>query len=756
MNGVHELLNMLLICIIIVTVIILCGLGYKWGFFYGVIDAQYQELNTQGIIKKMLYVWDDTTSVGVSQYIRIPYFFERLYISLLSAILPDPSWVSFAKFYILNILSFFCTVLVFRSLKHGLIIPKSTPNYVIYLIALLTIFNLSFWSSYKAALLFVKVDYIYFTTALYCINMMVFCKKRHWLALLLLLISSATWPRFPFWLPYLFIIFLYGLYLLSKHHISTKIFLGSCLTYLLAVSPVLLCIFYAQQTLGLGGITTDEYSREVFLLGNSQSTYLNIFSFIGGGTWGYTWPWTNEPFLSFYSSFTEDPIPILLRYIPMISFVFSIFCLRSTIFRNKLIAGLLILFFLLVFGISAYHGILGGLYQYGFENTTVFKLYRESHNKLLPVLVFVISCFILVSLHYLTQRKKITLLVTVGLYSLAFAYTIVAHGGFYDQTGFFKVPDSYHKITNLIDKNSEVLVLPEFNTTKSYDFGHYGVSPFQDILKNPVSLIYTMEDNPFLYTYARKVLDPFNPRVLDTVYARGSNVPSYDTTLLANTKINYIILDGYVDGPGAYDQNDFNSLRKALDASDDFKYLASVGKLIVYERPWTTRRSLFLTPGTVYRKISPTAYTLFLPRLDKTTDLAFLQTYDKGWQIYISPQRSLETNCDVDERFTYLNITRCKATSSRNDTLDAFSKVQLSPKLHGVFDGWANYWRISPSDLHKLPDKYFDLNADGSLRVELEIRYTPQRHFVIAVLIAACTLLFLFSVYAYKVYAKSR
>ena|GEM_PF-5541004 len=705
-------------------VISLLTYKYQFGQFYGIIDFRFPELNIKNNFFHPLYWWGDFRGSGELQSVRFPMIVERMYVGFLSLFISSPVWLNFFKQFVLNFSFFLVTYFTLRSFapifKHDHALSKKWS----IIIALFAVMNMYFLQSNQIVQFLQRFDYIAFCLLIIAVNRIVISGKGILVYALVCAFSLGTWNLFPYWLPYLAIIFIYAIYLLKSGKIAFRDLCILALIYIgFNLSSIISILYYS---LFVNLTASVEYAQEVLRQGNRTSEFFNAFSFIGGVNWGRSWNWNDSQVFSYYSDYSTNYILILARYIPIVIFIILIYLTKqSRSLFGKLILFLIVIFF---FFVAANNEPFGFLYTIGFENSILFKIYRESHNKFYPALIFLISLFTFLQLMKYDIRSRLSKFIqgAFAVYFICFVYTIAVHS-YYSQNAFFDLPESYQHIQQHLDFDSIVLVLPEYRNLRSYTYDHYGVSPLQNTISNPSVLTYNILESSYNHTFYDRALNDFNFKKGSGAYVRGSINPKFDTDLLRDTGINYIVLDGYVNGTPEYTRAEFAVLKGAIDKSEDFYLKAQEGELYVYEKK--DREAIIQGQDVNFFKVNPTHYQVRVNSLETNRYISLLQSFDKGWSIVLN-KYSDDKFCLGDSESFVSGESRCHNSQSFfSSVLFSLFDKKYADDSHVEYLGYANQWNLDPDVIKRdYNNEYYNQNDDGSIDIDLNIYYVPQSY----------------------------
>ena len=311
---------------------------------------------------------------------------------------------------------------------------------------------------------------------------------------------------------------------------------------------------------------------------------------------------------------------------------------------------------------------------------------------------------------------------------------------FYDKGSFFSLPRAYVDAALSIEPDATVLILPEYQQLKQYEYGHYGVTPFQNLLSNPMLLTYEKLESSYNDIFFSRVLEVFSKKRRTGPYVYGSTNPSFDERVLDRTTVDYIILDGYVRGFPPYYQEDFLKTKEALDLFSDFQPYRQFDKIHVYKRTAPTYPRV-LSAGAMFWQQNPSTYVVRIQHLQDVQPLVLLQSFHPGWGIHL--KRSEDALSCINS-ILYNDQTTWRCQKPRQlfsvDTWQALRFRSAFDDTHEVWDEYANAWTIDAKMIvDMVPSEYYTRNDDGSIDVTFVVSFRPQSYFTMLLFISLGT-----------------
>lgn len=145
-----------------------------------------------------------------------------------------------------------------------------------------------------------------------------------------------------------------------------------------------------------------------------------------------------------------------------------------------------------------------------------------------------------------------------------------------------------------------------------------------------------------------------------------------------------------------------------------------------------------------YFIVNPTKIKVRIRGLRNATLLSFLSNYRGSWKIYLN-----EKNMDFFSTKNKINSNTYPATNIffEGDEISLFLRKSLAEKFHTVIYEYANGWKIDPNYIKEsFSKKYYKINDDGSIDVDLIIYYKTQSlfYFGMTLFFVTCLILFIF------------
>jgi hypothetical protein len=361
------------------------------------------------------YFWNEKMNLGNFmgfQSIIVLFWFFWSIFSLLSFGIHPSVFFIFLTFFLPGLFLYFL-------LKHTL----KFKNKLIYLPAcLLYSFNLfriqSSYQNENVSLLFIFLPLFF----LVYYEFLKTLKMRYMMVAAILSFSSSTMGNNlgVFVVPY-FILFLYFIFFFAKKNISNRKAIisknGFLLLFVIIVN--LFWIVSMAQVLRASFILTENGTKMFAATG--AGNFSDHFRFMG--YWAWRTGYGIGDYFPFYSNFDKPFLLITTFSVAILSFVFF-FSLKEKRdrFFKAFIAFLMLFSFLLVAGTK---GSLGFIYQFFYDNVSIFKMYREPYTKFMPMFIFS-ACFGLTfSLDYLSRKTNTKRLVRNSLILLVSVIVLV-------------------------------------------------------------------------------------------------------------------------------------------------------------------------------------------------------------------------------------------------------------------------------------------------------------------------------------------
>jgi len=220
------------------------------------------------------------------------------------------------------------------------------------------------------------------------------------------------------------------------------------------------------------------------------------------------------------------------------------------------------------------------------------------------------------------------------------------------------------------------------------------------------------------------------------------------------------------------DKNEtYNRLFKILSSNNYLKIVENFKYNWFSYSIWkvNTNSSLLNSNNLSFQKQNPTKYKLNIKNISTFQDLSFFQSFHKEWKLYLKPNENALW-CKPLEIYNngWKNITECehKQEFFQWEELSYLYKKSLFEESHNLVYDYANWWNISKNEIIKYVDenyskelekewypkqiangkldyKYYILNSDGSIDVELTLYFKPQSYFYLGLIISGTTFIIL-------------
>jgi hypothetical protein len=689
---------------------------YRGGNIYGIIDQKFTELNSSMNIWRYFFTWDSGRAIGEPQYLDVPTIFESIFTYILNFFTNNIFITNFLKIFLLQLFSIIGVIIFLYTIKKYLI-----PNWskfkitLIWIISSLFIFNIYFFTTSSYFIFNQRYDILIFGLLFYSLNKMIYEKKINGIFIISSLLSIGCWSHLNFWLPFFAYLIVY-LFIFNK---SLKKSILITVLHLLLISPVIILGFLFLSDFSSTGTSINDYTEQVYQYANKNSDLLHIEGLISGVNWQNTWGWNNDQVFPYSKIFGETFFNILPYFILLIFLMLMLKFKKLNNNNKKFIAFNSIWVLICLFLIKANNLPFIKIFDFFIEKIPLFIIFRESHNKFMPLLIILLlgSIYILI-LENKEHIKKI-LIIVLCIYILLFGFLGFKYN-IYSEEGIGEFPEeNYLKLGEIIPPESRVLFLPEYSSKKRYDYGLTINSINRHLFDYSHFGISIMSDLTYQNEKVKLLLDNFNYKHSKSkVLKFGLENPSFDPKILNDLNIEYIVFDRQIIGDHSGTNFIFReeTIKKLKDL-EGFEIHYEDDFFIIFKSK-EIREIINIKGDYKFTKNNPTEYELSLENISKPTELVLLESYHPGWKIRLN--RVIEDN-DYSERKMFLKnlIT-----------------YPLFEETHTKTEGYANKWAINPGKIKEEFPEYFQENEDGSINIKLLVYYKPQTYLYMGILIS--------------------
>jgi len=551
----------------------------------------------------------------------------------------------------------------------------------------------------------------------------------------LFLISSISFVNFAFFAGLILIEFLFFLILLFTSEKKYKlrilrnfiiIFLAQVFLLSYHLVPYLRSMFaYVSNLLG-SNIYYDNPGNYLNLISSNSPSIIYPFTF--------TTSYFFYPYYNLYSGLKNTNLFIAFTSLYIFILLITLF-LRKRGNENKWINFLFfyIFFFILIMRLrEPFERI-----NYFIYSIPVFAVFRGP-DKLFIFYPFIFLILLVLVLNHSQINKKLVNFLLIFLLLIPFPFYI---GGIPKYLGsetnallgtgsndgykyLIKLPDNYLKIKNTLNNEkldlSVVDLPPSFHWQFYPELDYYGInffSYFYDI-RYVESCVF---DNAVLANI--KSFDKYNNQGVTDTQKFLSIIQKFNGKYILVHKD----LDKYIT-PGS------KTINKTIDGLEKDKILKRVEdnkNFTLFELDQKYLSPLISSDNETkiyFKKISPVKYKILISNLSQRTNIEFYQTFNSSWKIYINakPDYNLYSK---NWFYEIANVVECKPGSKMIEFEDFtyLFKKPLFNESHSMIKEYANNWTIDPGYIKEnLPSKYYNLNEDGSIDIELTLYYKNQ------------------------------
>lgn len=533
---------------------------------------------------------------------------------------------------------------------------------------------------------------------------------------------------------------------------------------LIVILPFLSSQYWYKNTI----INTKSFGTDQItgFLSSTSSNPLNSFRLIIDN-WRYPNIGLETKFSSISSTYIELSSIFSLILIGFITFSLIIKKENMPIRQSKNIFMVLFILYLILLLLSFRLTYPFNSINLFFYKTLTFWLFR-SPDKIFIFIPFIFSILFIYSIHKIRmQTKYLYAIYAIYILSIAFianwwiikALSITPPNTNYTQ--LIKIPQEYQNIQKIINKDSSdtfILSLP-YSVVNSLNWSNYPKwwyiwSDILHLLYNKNYIQANTYDHPVLETHLslKDFSNPYlNKKKLLKIIQRfwGKYIINHkdvEAKFVWNAQINLNkLLSSWI-------------INKVTD--NDFFTLYEVSKK-------------FITPiihwlDLNFSRVNPTNYKINIKNIHWKKKITFNQSHNPQWKLFLQTNKN-STWCKMMQKYiTWENINECEHKEVFYEwwELSYLFKKPLFDTSHELVNNYANSWIISKQEiidyvnLHysdelikesypkqleswKTDYKYYTLNTDWSIDIELTLFFKPQSYFYLGLLISWITFLFL-------------
>jgi hypothetical protein len=418
-------------------------------------------------------------------------------------------------------------------------------------------------------------------------------------------------------------------------------------------------------------------------------------------------------------------------------------------FNRTLFLYILFSFILSLFFFTVNIGPLKNMFLF-MGNIPGFVMFRNFYDKFAPGYVFLYSVLFTISLILMKMRfpakSKWLSLILLGIILLNFSTVkSTVNSPLWTTDDVYKtliIPSEYTEFMNTIKNN----VSPT-NSMLSLPFGAASYTVIKDETSNnvyvgtsPVKVFSGVNDISghlsFSFSEEANTVDKV---IIDRKYNEFNE-------MLYKHNINYVIhtknipdqvLKSYAFGQDTIASQDAEFLsaithRKLLSSKDENYDLYSTKK----------KNSLISSANITFKKINAVTYKILFKNLDTPQKLYFNDSYHAKWNLFLDNEPnsyvctaivdSIKSTKECKSEFRFFNISE----------LRYLWKNPVFEESHVSHDGINNVWTIDPKHIvNTIDKKYYTVNKDGSINVEMTLYFKPQLFLYYGSIISIVTIL---------------
>ncbi len=419
---------------------------------------------------------------------------------------------------------------------------------------------------------------------------------------------------------------------------------------------------------------------------------------------------------------------------------------------------LILIFLIFVFLAKGLSKPFGEIYQFLFDNSTFFKMFRDSMKWLfIPILAFIVlSSQILVQ-----PRNRATQSILILFFIV---YLLPWNFGLFGRLKSYEVPnyyfsfmEAYQKDLNNSNKRAIILNSKVGATRFEFDINNENKKNLSNNILKFISPIPVVD----LFSNGGGLSFNFIKRTLP-------NLEKNDSDLITFQKMGATHI---------FKQNDTVS-KAQYNYTDEFFEKETYGKLEVYKvRPEFVLPKLFLSGAgensvLSFEKINPVKYKISLKNISKKNlvILSFLYTYDENWQLFLDRPNLLE-NCAIIGGPNQIRIADSYSSTSiwfkggssfpdylilkpslteecrkeqrffEGEEISYLTHKTIFDDSHKIINNYSNSWTIDVEYIKaNYPEEFYKENPDGTLDIAFILYFKAQSYFYIGIIISLITI----------------
>jgi len=432
--------------------------------------------------------------------------------------------------------------------------------------------------------------------------------------------------------------------------------------------------------------------------------------------------------------------------------IFLLLCLIK-LYKQRSILILLIMTLLGIFISKGPKQPISWLFMWFYNNIYGFQIFRRPVSKYYGIFVLFYIILSIIGIADITRKlsyKKLILLTIIPL--------IVACGYFvfiFTKNNYlvpFNIPKYYYQAQNFLSKENvnKILILPSL----------FGLQPSYN---KSINNLYASDFLTYIWKYSLISPDisntsPEEPHrmLINKLMLLIRNKKSFcDLTKqigISHIMVRQDLSDEAVIADKPQVLIDMLDMNKAIEEKREFKSKEYKG-FIIYQLKKDCRSDIIQiskanTAKIDYSIINPIKIKINIMGLKAADQLIYLSNFRSSWKLYfnqISPYF-------ISSNYINRNFYSDKKRFFEGDEIALIWKNAYPEKYHTIKNGYANGWKIDPSYIKATySDKYYRLNPDGSINIQLTLYYQIQSYFYLGILLFICILIFIISVLVKKI-----
>ncbi len=402
--------------------------------------------------------------------------------------------------------------------------------------------------------------------------------------------------------------------------------------------------------------------------------------------------------------------------------------------KNKLVLLSSILFLaFFIFSLGPVGVITGKIFEYMFNTVPFFGFFRSFPRFLI---IIPLTYLIFVSLFYkkIKYNKNLSniFLILLGILILLSHFAVVS-GDYNGYVKAYSIPDEYFNLDKIFQNDYQqfsILSLPT-NDYENYSW----TTPNSSDFRQSYYIMDGLFSKPVIFDRASLQLHTKNI-TFETMFSQ--NCPKDFNTILKKTNIKYILVNKDKTNVFSKTLLDYNKINDCILKFSDINKIQENDYFILYKLQNSEQIILSDAPYN-FKRINSTKYIINLKIWpDKNNNLIFLQNFNSNFKLFLNPYKIKKT-----QDFNLLqNEIIYNTQFFEGGEINYLLENSIFDNTHKKIYEYANNWQLDVNYIKSnFPDKYYGLNPDGSINIQVVLYFKLQSYFYLGLIISGLTLI---------------